>query len=936
MMGMQFLPLPMTARTTTTTTTTSAGCECSSCRTFKAYCLRVETTSKESESIIIPPHSGAGSSTGGGDRRSRSLFVLLPVPRSSTIIATEVTSVNCAKDASDRRNFGVTLVHRAVDVVDVLLCMSNADESNVRNISTNSTNRSNSGTSSEGLRPYLSRIVGSDRHMSLACFEFSSSGSGSGSGSSSSDGGSGGGSGGPNNHHTQVWCHSDGELLRLSTTGGKGDGAQCSPQSTAATSPGVVLGGHHQGNSEPSINLVTTLLHHPLVIKHKDNFITSAWQETLGWLADKAAAGIDLKPRDGVQFIPRSGLHLSPEELDFKPRERERDRDREASAVEDKGKEEEKVLTSPSANVSRASSVDDRENTEQEQKVREGEGEVGGGGEGEGAMPSSEGESGSTSTGEHPAPPSPPPTPVPPRIVAILRALALLSSESCQVMEEELPLAAIQDRGGQGQGQEGEEKEEEEAITASAYSDLVVQAASDESDNVAVLAEDSKERERGVAIASLHDLQYSTQGGKKGKDSGMRGLQIVFDAGPGKVGIFTLVLDCGPRGQQLISPAFPASSQQNLKVWLTIGAPGTESRFNRRDLVVDACNHHVGTAHYQRSSPSSSSLFTASARPAPVRLKVKPMSLSDTSTSSNNDTNNRRLVAQMVDSTIAPLLQWRIARAGQIKLLSALQETVATIPRPGVARIVFTQPQHAQYLQCLQSCEKSVPCMPCLTVTREEEKPPQIYALHPLCTGYLELVGSSVDHLQLLTGILSAAFSELGWTVHLVPVITSAWEEGKVVDPLTHEEVDSREMNSEEKKERKEGELMTLQDPHAPTVEEHRRLDVTAHRIVILGHNPAACVCINIKADENIFVKRPTKRVLGKGESASKAPTPVEFAAITGATVTTIKCTSSGLGCHAHRLRAEFVHNVNEAVMELGEALYEGKYALGIGEFAFE
>ena len=127
---------------------------------------------------------------------------------------------------------------------------------------------------------------------------------------------------------------------------------------------------------------------------------------------------------------------------------------------------------------------------------------------------------------------------------------------------------------------------------------------------------------------------------------------------------------------------------------------------------------------------------------------------------------------------------------------------------------------------------------------------------------------------------------------------------------------------------------MSAQDPYARTLEEHRRIDVIAHRIVILGHSPTASVCINIKADENILVKRPMKRVLTRGEHALPVPSQVESEAVTCATVTAIKCTTSGLGCHAHRLRANFMEIVSDAVMELGEALYEERQSEG--EFAFE
>ena len=286
------------------------------------------------------------------------------------------------------------------------------------------------------------------------------------------------------------------------------------------------------------------------------------------------------------------------------------------------------------------------------------------------------------------------------------------------------------------------------------------------------------------------------------------------------------------------------------------------------------------------------------------------------------------------ESTIAPLMQWKIARARQMQLLSTLQES-AIRPRVGLGRIVFTQPQHEEYLRCLRSAENSVPFMPYLTTAGKAKKRSlEVYGLHPLCVGYMELLGSSVDRLQLLTGILTAAFSELGWTTYRVPVITGAWLDGKVVDPKTFEEVESTKLNSEQRKEQVEVELMTAQDPLVQTQEEHRSLDVIAHRIVILGHSPTACACINIKADENILVKRPMRRASAKGMHAAPTPSPVESATATGAIVTAIKCTSSGLGCHAHRLRAHFMDNVSEAVMELGDALY--KEPEREGGFAFE
>ena len=201
---------------------------------------------------------------------------------------------------------------------------------------------------------------------------------------------------------------------------------------------------------------------------------------------------------------------------------------------------------------------------------------------------------------------------------------------------------------------------------------------------------------------------------------------------------------------------------------------------------------------------------------------------------------------------------------------------------------------------------------------KAKKKSPKVYRLHPLCTGYLDLFGSSLNRLQLLKGILSAAFSELGWTVHCVPVTTGEWQDGKVVDPETHKEIISTTLNSEQRRESEEGKLMSAQDPYARTLEEHRRIDVIAHRIVILGHSPTASVCINIKADENILVKRPMKRVLTRGEHALPVPSQVESEAVTCATVTAIKCTTSGLGCHAHRLRANFMEIVSDAVMELG------------------
>ena len=128
----------------------------------------MESSSRETGCIIVPSKRGVGS----GDRRGRSLFVLLPVPRSSTIIATEINPVTCIKDTPSKRKLGVTLTHRAVDVLDVLLVISDAEKSDQYETGTNN---SMSTTSSEGVCAYLSKIMGTDRLANLASFEFASS-----------------------------------------------------------------------------------------------------------------------------------------------------------------------------------------------------------------------------------------------------------------------------------------------------------------------------------------------------------------------------------------------------------------------------------------------------------------------------------------------------------------------------------------------------------------------------------------------------------------------------------------------------------------------------------------------------------------------------------------------------------------------------------------
>ena len=267
-------------------------------------------------------------------------------------------------------------------------------------------------------------------------------------------------------------------------------------------------------------------------------------------------------------------------------------------------------------------------------------------------------------------------TPARPHIVNILQALALLTPESCSVIEETMPLSSVLNQ-----------ETDDEAANAATFTDLVSQAALKESDHIAVLTMDeyiTNEAEKctctaicteGAAIACLFDLQqrYGKDGDKKSskyKDIGIRGLQLTFDAGLDMtgghdrplVGVFTLVLDCSPRGQQLTSSTFPATCHRSLKSWLSISPSSTETRrFTSRDPVIEACVHRRGKSKCQWNS----SLFTASSRPSTVRLKILPKSLSTVPVY-----NNRRLMLQMIQNTIAPLLQWRIARVKLINLLS--------------------------------------------------------------------------------------------------------------------------------------------------------------------------------------------------------------------------------------------------------------------------
>ena len=178
-----------------------------------------------------------------------------------------------------------------MDVLDVLLVISDAEKSDQYETGTNN---SMSTTSSEGVCAYLSKIMGTDRLANLASFEFASSAVDLGNSAlNTRKSGTCGQSG-----RALVWYNNDDMgLLRLSAAS-----TSSSSQPHVATvdaihqdtGPSLIHSRIRNDNPE----LVTILLQHPLIIKHKDNFIISAWQLTFEWLADKAATGIDLNSRE--------------------------------------------------------------------------------------------------------------------------------------------------------------------------------------------------------------------------------------------------------------------------------------------------------------------------------------------------------------------------------------------------------------------------------------------------------------------------------------------------------------------------------------------------------------------------------------------------------------------------------------------------------------